>query len=116
MADTRESVVLAQDGHRRSVARLDGGAEGGVDPAHALLDLEALLAQELRQPGAGLDFLVAQLGIGVDLLGKGLQLVGAAVHGLRNGIFDGTHRGLRGVRFQIRSTDHSPKHSFVERR
>src|SRR4029077_6984740 len=47
IADARERVVLAQDGHRRSLARLDGGAEGGVDPTHALLDLEALLAQEL---------------------------------------------------------------------
>src|SRR5205807_7927419 len=88
----------AQDGYRRPLARLDGGAEGGVDPAHALLDLEALLAQELREPRAGLDFLVSQLGIRVDLLGKGLQLVGEAVHRLRNGVFDGTHRGLRGVR------------------
>jgi len=114
MADTRESVVLAQDG-TVGPSPVSMVARKAVSTPPTLLDLRPCL---LRTPTArrSLDFLVAQLGIGVDLLGKGPPARREAVHGLRNGIFDGTHRGLRGVRFQIRSTDYSPKHSFVERR
>ena len=37
-----------------------------LDAGDAALDLESLAGEELRQPGGGLDFVVAQLGIVVD--------------------------------------------------
>ena len=63
-------------------SRLDGGAEGRLHAAHALFDLEALPAEEVAQPRAGLDLLIGQLRIVVDLDGEGFELVRQAIHGL----------------------------------
>src|SRR2546429_9785987 len=63
VADTGERVVFAEDRDRGPLAGLDRRPEGGVDPAHALLDLEALAAQELSEPAAGLELFLAQLGV-----------------------------------------------------
>jgi hypothetical protein len=68
--DAGERVVLAEDGDGWAFAGLDGGAEGGLHAAHALLDLEALLAEELREPGTGLDLLIRELRIVVDVRGR----------------------------------------------
>src|SRR4029450_216001 len=70
VSDAGERVVFAEDGDGRSFSRLDGGAERRLHPARALLDLEALLGEELREPGAGFDLLVGQLGMVVDLDGE----------------------------------------------
>src|SRR3989337_680881 len=57
-------------------------------PPPALLPFEALGGEVLREPSGGLDLLIAELGVGVDPVGEGFQLVGQAVHGAADRIFD----------------------------
>src|SRR5712692_5381478 len=63
VADAGQRVVLAEDGDGGAGAGLDGGAEGRVHAADAFLHLEAVRTEELREPAAGLDLRVAQLGV-----------------------------------------------------
>src|SRR3989304_5962189 len=66
----------------------EGGRVGGPAPRHALLHLEALGGEVLREPSGGLDLLIAELGVGVDPVGEGFQLVGQAGHGAADPIFE----------------------------
>ena len=91
VADARQGVVLAHDGDGRAITRLQRGPEGGVDARHAALDLEALGAEELDEPAGRLDFLVAELGMVVDLAGELLQLIARPVQRAGDLILDGAH-------------------------
>jgi hypothetical protein len=53
--DAGQRVVLAENGDGRPFSRLDGGAERRLHPARPRVDFEALLGEELREPGARLD-------------------------------------------------------------
>jgi hypothetical protein len=96
--DAGQRVVLAQDRDGGAVAGLDGAAEGGVHAAHPLLHLEALPGQEVAEPAARLHFLVAQLGVRVDLTGEGLELVGQPVDGLADRFLGVAHGGTSRLR------------------
>src|SRR5262249_39128210 len=91
VTDARERVVLTHDGHRRSVARIQGGPECGIDPGDAALDLEAPGAEKLGEPAGSFDFLIPELGMIVNLAGELLQLIGRPVQRTRDLILDGAH-------------------------
>src|SRR3989442_10575131 len=67
VTDAGQRVVLAEDRDRRSLTRLDGAAKRRLDAGDAALHLEALLVEKLGEPCGGLDLLVPELGIVVDL-------------------------------------------------
>src|SRR2546426_336551 len=91
VADTGQCVVLTHDGDRRPIARVQRGPERGVDASDAALDLEALGAEELDEPAGRLDFLVAELGMVVDLAGELFQLIARPVQRAGDLILDGAH-------------------------
>ena len=91
VADAGQCVVLTHDGDRRPIARVQRGPERGVDASDAALDLEALGAEELDEPAGRLDFLVAELGMVVDLAGELLQLIARPVQRAGDLILDGAH-------------------------
>jgi len=62
-------------------AARDRGAKRRRQPSDAPLHLEALLLQELGEPGGRLFLFEAELGIRVDLVGNRLELSGQRVHG-----------------------------------
>ena len=95
MADAGQGVVLAHDGDGGSLAGVDGRAEGGLHTGHALLDLEALVAEELGEPAHRLFLLIAQLGMVMDAAGEGLELVTETVDGLDDGVLGGAHGASR---------------------
>src|SRR5262249_23025592 len=104
VADRRQRVVLAHDRDRGTLAGLDRRAKRRLDSRDAALDLEALRCEEFGQPGGGLDFLVAELGIVVDPARELLEVVTEAVDRGGDRVFEGTHVGSPGVRNQACST------------
>src|SRR5262249_52910418 len=85
---------LAHDRDRRALAGLDRRAKRGLDSGDAALDLEALRGEELREPGGGLDLLVAKLGVVVDPARELLEVVAEAVDGGGDRVFEGGHLAL----------------------
>jgi len=96
VADLRERVVLAEDRDRGARAGLDRRAERRLDAGEAALDREALLAEELGEPGGGLHLLVAELGVVVDPAGQRLELVAETVHRLADLVLERAHTGSPG--------------------
>ena len=74
MSQATERVVLREKGNRRSSAVATGGDKGGGGVGHADFDLEALLAQQRRQPADRLLLLVGDLGVGMDVPADSFQL------------------------------------------
>src|SRR5207245_1345187 len=81
----RQGVVLGHDRDRGpGPGALDRRAERRGDPTDGPLDLHVVRLEELGEPRVGLLLLEGELGIVVDPVREGLELVGEAVHGRRN--------------------------------
>jgi hypothetical protein len=91
VTDRRQRVVLAHDRDRWSGAGLEGRAERGLHTAHAALHLEALAAEELRQPAGRLHLFVRELGMVVDPERQSFQIVAQALDGLVDKVFHRAH-------------------------
>ena len=83
MADLRQCVVFGQHGDGRAGAGAagDGGLERRFNAADAALYLEAVLLQEPGQGVGGIEFLVVQFGMGVDVFGEVEQLLFRSLDG-----------------------------------
>ena len=88
----RESLEEAKKANRADLIEAN---EAEIKVLEAFLP-KAMPAEELREPGAGLDFLIRELRVVVDLLRQGFQLVSEAVYRLRDGVLDCAHTDLRG--------------------
>ena len=87
-----QRVVLAHDRDRGAVtAPLHGRPERGGHAADPALDLEPLGLEERAEPAGGLDLLVAELRVVVDLPGQRLELAGEAVDGALDVGLEGAH-------------------------
>src|SRR3989304_5434682 len=83
--DVGQGVVLRQDRNGRPrPAALYGRSEGCRQPAHAPLDLGAMLLEDLAEPPRRLLFLETELRVAVDLEGDLLEVVGQAGHRLHD--------------------------------
>ena len=85
VSDVGEGIVLGHDGDGRS-GRLavDGGAEGGGQPAYAALHAGAVLFRERGEPPRRLLLVEAEFRSRVDLVRDLLEIVGEAVQRLRD--------------------------------
>ena len=63
-----EGVVLAEEGHRRPLAALEIGAQGGLHPRVGVLHRKAQLAELLREITRAYKFPVSQLRVVIDKL------------------------------------------------
>src|SRR3989442_929984 len=88
--DAGQRIVLAQDGDGGpGAAPGDGRPEGGQQAADPALDAHALLLEELGEPGVGFLLLEGELGMVVDPVRQGFQLVGEAIDRLGDLGLDG---------------------------
>src|SRR2546430_816063 len=85
VTDARQRVVLGHDRDRRpGPGALDRRAECRGEPPDGPLDLHVVRLEELGEPRVGLLLLEGELGIVVDSVREGLELVGEAGPGRRN--------------------------------
>src|SRR5262249_37296327 len=87
----RQRVVLAQDGGRRCVSGFERAPKRRLDAGDPPLDLEALLVEEFRQPCRGLDLVIGELRIVVNLSRQPFEIGRKAVDGRSDEIFDSAH-------------------------
>ena len=80
VADAGERIVLGKDGDRRCAVTGDG-AKRRRQVGDARRDIEALVAQEARQPFAGLELLERKLRVGVDAMTERNQTLRLRIDG-----------------------------------
>ncbi len=92
VAHAGQRVVLAEDRQRRAARPgLEGGPEGGGQPAQTRLDPEALGGEEALQSLGGEGLLEGQLGTGVDVEGQRGEIVAEPVDRLDDTLLEGIH-------------------------